>query len=162
VTPSDILFELVNPADIHLNMMVFEKDVDKLYIGQKVMAYTNGNPDKKYPCDIILVGKNVSGERYVEVHCHFENYDKMLIPGMYMNAEVQVKSSEASVLPEEAVLHIETGHQQYEMKEVKTGLKDHGRIEIVDPDILDQKQVVVKGAYSLLMMSKNKGQEDHH
>jgi cobalt-zinc-cadmium efflux system membrane fusion protein len=169
VTPSDILFELVNPADIHLNMMVFEKDVDKLYIGQKVIAYTNGNPEKKYPCDIILVGKNVSGERYVEVHCHFENYDKMLIPGMYMNAEVQVKSAEASVLPEEAVLRfegkdyvfLETGHQQYEMKEVKTGLKDHGKIEIVDPGILDQKQVVVKGAYTLLMMSKNKGHEDH-
>jgi cobalt-zinc-cadmium efflux system membrane fusion protein len=44
VTPSDVLFELVNPADIHLNLKIFEKDLNKIFIGQNVVSYTNNNP----------------------------------------------------------------------------------------------------------------------
>jgi cobalt-zinc-cadmium efflux system membrane fusion protein len=32
VTPSDILFEIVNPSDIHLAVTVFEKDINKMAI----------------------------------------------------------------------------------------------------------------------------------
>lgn len=47
VNPSDVLFELVNPKDIHVNLHVFEKDIVKLSIGQNLIVYTNSNPDKK-------------------------------------------------------------------------------------------------------------------
>jgi len=82
VNPSDVLFELVNPSDIHLALTIFEKDINKLSIGQKLMAYTNNEPNKKHPCEILLIGQNLSAERSVEVHCHFNDYDKTLIPGM--------------------------------------------------------------------------------
>ncbi|NBP75406.1 MAG: efflux RND transporter periplasmic adaptor subunit, partial [Crocinitomicaceae bacterium] len=86
VSPSDVLFELVNPVDIHLALTVFEKDLDKLFIGQKIIAYNNYDYNKKFNCEIIFIGKYISAERAVIVHCHFEQYDKTLIPGMYMNA----------------------------------------------------------------------------
>lgn len=35
IPATDVLFELINPSDIHLNFTVFEKDIDKLYVGQK-------------------------------------------------------------------------------------------------------------------------------
>ena len=34
-------FELINPLDIHLALTIFEKDLDKLFIGQKLVACTN-------------------------------------------------------------------------------------------------------------------------
>src|SRR5690606_40044010 len=68
VSPSDVLFELVNPKDLHLNLKVFEKDWDKISIGQSLTAYTNSNPEKKYGGEIILIGKNISQDRAVEVH----------------------------------------------------------------------------------------------
>jgi cobalt-zinc-cadmium efflux system membrane fusion protein len=165
--PSDILFELVDPSDIHLNIMVFEKDVDKLYAGQKVTAFTNGNPEKKYAGEIILVGRNVSGDRHVEVHCHFDQYDKTLIPGMYMNAEVQVKTNDAAIVPEDAVVHYEgkdyvfteSGKQEYEMTEVRIGQKNNGMAELLDAEAMTGKKFVVKGTYALLMMAKNIKQE---
>ena len=46
VNPSDVLFELINPEDIHLNLKVFEKDLSKLSIGQKLLAFNNNQPDK--------------------------------------------------------------------------------------------------------------------
>ncbi|MFL5752657.1 MAG: efflux RND transporter periplasmic adaptor subunit [Bacteroidia bacterium] len=162
VNPTDVLFDIVNPTDIHLALNVFEKDVNKLFTGQKVIAYTNNNPDKKYNCEIILIGQDLTQERSVTVHCHFEQYDKTLIPGMFMNADIEVKSNNANALPEEAVVNfedkqyvfIQKDKNSFEMQEVKTGSTENGYIEITS-DQLSTKNIVVKGAYSLLMKMKN-------
>ena len=84
VNPSDILFEIVDPSDIDIVLNVFEKDVNRLALGQKVIANTNINPEKKYSAEIFLIGKELSQDRNVEVYCHFHLYDKALLPGMFM------------------------------------------------------------------------------
>lgn len=167
VTPGDVLFELVNPSDIHLNLKVFEKDLDKLFIGQPVLSYTNNNPEKKYPGDIVLISKDVSPDGITEVHCHFDNYDKSLIPGMYMNAEIELKNKMRKVLPDEAVVRFEgkeyifenTGKNKFEMVEVEIGTSENGFTEIISDKDLSGKTIVTKGAYTLLMSLKNTEEE---
>lgn len=166
VSPTDVLFELINPTDIHLNLKVFEKNLDKLYIGQKLITYTNNNPDKKYSCEILLIGKDLSMEGNTEVHCHFEQYDKTLVPGTYMNAEIEVKNNQALGLPSEAIVRFEgkqyvylvKSNSQFEMLEVTVGESENGYTEILLPpnSNLTGADFVTKGAYSLLMMMKNK------
>ncbi len=167
VTPGDVLFELVNPSDIHLNLKVFEKDLDKIFIGQHVNSYTNDSPDKKYPGDIILISKDVSPDGIIEVHCHFDNYDKNLLPGMYMNAEIELKNKTHNVLPNEAFVRFEgkdyifenTGKNKFEMREIEIGKSENGFTEIVSEKDLSGKTLVTKGAYILLMSLKNKEEE---
>ncbi|MFY7964269.1 MAG: efflux RND transporter periplasmic adaptor subunit [Chitinophagaceae bacterium] len=167
ISPTDVLFELVNPSDIHLALKIYEKDVEKLFIGQKLMAYTNNNPAKKHPCEILLIGKDLSIDRSTEVHCHFNDYDKTLIPGTYMNAEIQVKLNNSYVLPEEAVVRFENKHyvfimkaeNQFEMTEVQTGNTENGMIEILQADKIMSQCIVTKGAYSILMSLKNKSED---
>lgn len=162
VNPSDILFEIVNPSDIHLALTVFEKDINKLAIGQSVLAYTNTNPENKYPCKIVLIGKDFSEDRSTLMHCHFTNYDKALLPGMYMNAEIELKSQLSNVLPSDAIVSYENknyvfvakANKQFEMKEVTTGNAENRFTEIVSDD-LNEATVVIKGAYALLMKMKN-------
>ncbi|MBP9548242.1 MAG: efflux RND transporter periplasmic adaptor subunit [Chitinophagales bacterium] len=169
VAPTDVLFELVNPDDIHLALTVFEKDFDKLFIGQKIIAYNNNQPNKKYECEIILIGKDLSHERAVTVHCHFEQYDKSLIPGMYMNAEVDVASHNAYAISDEGLVRfegkqyvfIQTENKKYLMQEVTTQNSEHGFTQITFPDStqMSDKIFVTKGAYTLLMKMKNTGEE---
>ena len=167
VNPSDVLFELVNPTDIHLALTIFEKDIDKLFIGQKLFAYTNSQPEKKYPCTIILISKNLSAERSAQVHCHFEQYDKTLLPGMFMNADIEVKSNNAMVLPDDAIVRFENkqyafiarSNNQFEMKEVQTGNTENGFTEILTTENLAKETFVLKGAYNLLMKMKNNTEE---
>jgi len=169
VNPADVLFEIVNPSDIHLALTIFEKDINKLFIGQKLIAYTNTNPEKKYSCKIILIGKDFSNDRSVEVHCHFENYDESLIPGMYMNAEIEVKSDSVYALPSDAIVSYENkqyafiskGNNQFEITEVKTGNSENGFTEIIPAQNqnLNNETVVIKGAYTLLMKMKNTSEE---
>jgi cobalt-zinc-cadmium efflux system membrane fusion protein len=167
-SPSDILFELINPNDIHLNLKVFEKDLDKLSIGQKVMAYSNSAPDKKHPCEIILISQNLSEDRSADVHCHFEDYDKSLFPGMYMNAEVRVSNNNVLSINEDAIVTFEgkdfvfvsIGGNQYEMTEIRKGVSENNFIEItLSRNEFLNYPFVKKGAYSLLMQLKNKSNE---
>lgn len=167
VNPSDILFELVNPDDIHLNLQVFEKDLTKLAIGQKLLAYTNNNPEKKHPCEISIISHDLSPERTADVHCHFEDYDKTLVPGTYMNAEIKLKSQQSPALSEEAIIayegvnyvFIQKAPNQFQMTAIETGTKENGFIEIMNSTSFTGKNIVTKDAYTLLMALKNKPQE---
>ena len=168
LTPSEVLFELVNASDIHLNLTVYEKDLSKLQIGQKLFAFNNNQPEKKYPCEILLIGHSLSLEKNTEVHCHFKNYDKSLVPGMYMNAEIELKNVNAVTVPEEALVRfgnfeyvfVELKKNHFEMIEVKTGAKENGFVEIINSEKLNNQPVVIKGAYSLLMKLKNTEEEE--
>lgn len=163
INPSEVMFELVNPTDIHLNIKVYEKDISSLAIGKKLTAYTNANPDVKYECEIILINKEISMEGTTEVHCHFETYDKNLLPGMYMNAEIQINKNNANTLPEDAVVSfegkdfvfIEIDKNKFQMVEVLTGTTQSGTIEIKNFATINDKKIVVNGAYALLMKMKN-------
>lgn len=167
VNPADVLFELINPTDIHLALTIFEKDVDKLFIGQKLIAYTNSQPDKKYLCEIILISKNFSNERIVEIHCHFVQYHKTLLPGMFMNADIEIKNNKTKALPDDAIVRfknkqyafITKGNNLFEMVEVKTGSNENGFTEISIDEKLAKETFVLKGAYNLLMKMKNTADE---
>lgn len=166
VSPTDVLFELINPVDVHLNLKVFEKSLDKLFIGQHLVTYTNNYPDKKYPCEIILIGKEISAEGNTEVHCHFEVYDKSLVPGTFMNAEIEVKNKKSISLPGDAIVRFESkqyiyqslGGNKFEMIQVEIGESENGFTEIILPanSNVALADFVTKGAYSLLMTMKNR------
>jgi len=167
VNPSDVLFELIDPSYIHLNLKIFEKDLNKLSMGQKIIAYTNNQPDKKYAGEISLISRDLSAERTAEVHCHFENADKNLAPGMYMNAEIEVKSNNTLAISEEAIVNfegldyvfIQKTDKQFEMFPIETGTSENGFIEVMNKDKFEGKKIAIKGAYTLLMTLKNKSEE---
>lgn len=167
VNPTDVLFELVDPKDIHLNLKVFEKDLIQLSVGQKLYAYSNSQPDKKFKCEIILISQDITSDRTAEVHCHFEKYDKTLLPGMYMNAEIDLKNKVSLSIQEKAVVNFEgsnylfvkTAKNTFEMREVKLGNAENGWVEVINLEKFSNKQIVTDGAYALLMTLKNESEE---
>lgn len=163
VQASDVLFELIDLSDLHLTIKVFEKDIDKLFIGQKILTFNNAQPNKIYESKVFLIAHDIALDGSVEVHCHFTNPDKNLFPGMYMNGELEVKSNEVYSLPEEAVINYETKNyvfiaindNQFELKEITIGEKEHQFIEIINAEELKDKNIVIKGAYAILMKMMN-------
>ncbi len=168
ISPSEVLFELINPTDIHLNIKVYEKDVAKLKIGQKIMAFTNAKPNDKHLCEIILISKSIDLDGSSEVHCHFQDYDKTLLPGMYMNAQIELQSTNATVLPEEAVVSFEEkeyvfvqlNKNSFRLQEVVIGEQNNNYVQIKNQEFLRNQNIVLKGAYTLLMKMKNTEEEE--
>lgn len=168
VNPSDVLFELINPEDIHLNLKVFEKDLDKISIGQKLIAFNNNQPNKKHHCEIILISQDLSSDRNVDVHCHFVDYDKTLLPGMYMNAEIEISLSNALTINTDAIVSFEgkdyvfaqEGKLSFRLREVLKGSSKDDYTEIISNNgaSLNDLPIVTKGAYTLLTQLKNKAE----
>jgi len=113
----------------------------------------------------LLIGKDLNAEGYTDVHCHFETYDKVLIPGTYMNAQIKVRNRKAITMPADAVVRYEGKHfvfkevakQQYVLTEVNIGDTENGVTEILLTE-KDPANFVTKGAYTLLMMLKNEAE----
>ena len=88
VSPAEVLYEIVNNGETHLALKVFEKDLNKISLGQKVYGFTNQNPEKKYAATVALIGKDFTPDRSVLVHCHLIDKDASLIPVSYTHLDV--------------------------------------------------------------------------
>lgn len=166
VNPSDVLFELINPEDIHAALTVFEKDLGKIKPKQKVMVTFVDDPSTSYECEVLLVTRNVDDNRSALVHCHFEKQPKQLLPGMFITASIRVNEAEVNAVPEEAVVRFgesqflleEMGDNTFRLLPVGTGIRDNGWIEITGKDILGKK-VIVKNPYPVLSKLKNTAED---
>lgn len=163
IPAAEVLFELINPTDLHLNISVFEKDIEHLYVGQRFEAYTNHHPNQKFGGEIILISSDLKPDRTAEVHCHFDQNPVNFIPGMYMNANIVLDKKGVYCLPEEAVVSDNNKKYIFEAVdkhkflpiEIGIGAVSNGMIEILDGASLKHKKIVTKGAYALLMALKN-------
>lgn len=190
INPTDVLFEIVDTEHLHAELIVFEKDVPKLRIGQKV-RFTLANESDERMATIYLIGREIREDRTVQIHCHIDQEDKELLPGMYLNAIVETGGALVPALPDEAVLDFqgekyifvlaareeekenhdkeenEAEHHQegkhFEMLPVSIGNSELGYTEITSSNqINDSSQVVIKGAYALLSKLKNSEEEGGH
>lgn len=168
VQPTDVLFELVDPKDIHLALTVFEKDLPKVKVGQEVHARPTAHPDDEYEAEVILVGRSLDSDRSTVVHCHFTKAAKELVPGMAMSAVLESWTDTVWCVPEEAVVRtgegqavfVEDAEGGYTMVPVTTGASEYGFLELfAPPDNVIDSRVVVKGAFTLLGALKNTGDE---
>ena len=169
VNASDVLFELINPADIHAALTVFEKDLGKVKPKQKVMVTFVDDPSTEYECEVLLVTKNVDDNRSALVHCHFEEEPQQLLPGMFLNARIKVSNAEVTAVPEAAVVRYgsdefvleDKGGNSFYLLPVQTGMKEGGMVEVAGKTgDLNGKTVIIKNAYAALSQMKNAGEEE--
>ncbi|MHA4846619.1 efflux RND transporter periplasmic adaptor subunit [Flavitalea antarctica] len=164
VNPTDVLFELINPDDMHAALVVFEKDISRVRKGQKVSVSLVDEPGKKYLCEVILVTRNVNENRTGIVHCHFEQMPATLLPGMFLNGTILLSDTVGLTVPEESV--VRHGSHEYLLQAqnqndfrlipVTTGLRQDGRVHVFDSTgTLAGKPVVTKNAYAVLSKMKN-------
>ncbi|MET4080230.1 cobalt-zinc-cadmium efflux system membrane fusion protein [Pedobacter sp. UYP30] len=178
-SPSDVLFEIADTEHLHAELTVFEKDIPKLKVGQKV-RFTLANESKERMATVYLIGREISAERTVNIHCHLDQEDNQLLPGMYLQALVESSGKKVAALPTDAIVRYEGEHyifikeskqdtaqmqSHFKMMKITTGITELGFTEINFPENTswESMDVVLKGAYDLLSKMKNseEGGDDH-
>ena len=163
VQPADVMFKIVDTQHLHAEAQVFEKDLSKLRIGQHVLINLANETATRH-AKVYLIGKEISTERTVRVHCHLDKEDPNLIPGMYFSASIELGEAGVSAVPENAVVSFEgtdylfysKGNNSFGWAEVKTGANENGYSEVILPEGFDlTSSIVVQGAYALLSKVKN-------
>jgi membrane fusion protein, heavy metal efflux system len=169
VNATDVLFELINPDDIHAALTVFEKDMPKIKVEQLVKVSFVDEPGKEYDCEVILVTRNVDVNRSGIIHCHFKTRPKNLLPGMFLNGTIHIENVPSLTVPEDAVVRYGnkqyivqvTGKNNFQLVEVETGIRDNGRVAVLSTATeLSGMQIVTKNAYAVLGKMKNTAEEE--
>jgi cobalt-zinc-cadmium efflux system membrane fusion protein len=169
VNATDVLFELINPDDIHAALTVFEKDMPKIKVEQLVKVSFVDEPGHEYDCKVILVTRNVDANRSGIIHCHFKTRPKNLLPGMFLNATIHIENVPSLTVPEEAVVRYGnlqyivqvTGKNNFQLVAVETGIRENERVAVsATATELSGMQVVTKNAYAVLGKMKNAAEEE--
>lgn len=162
VQPSDVLFELIDPSDIHAALTVFQKDVSRVSIGQDVELNFINEPTRKFRAKVFLVTRNVDENRSATVHCHFIDHPRNFQPGMFLQSRIKTSPREVMSVPESAVVNYlgknyvftSSAESKFDMVEAQTGLKEGGFIEIKNTDSI-KSLLVTHNAYAVLGALKN-------
>ncbi len=165
VNPADMMLRIVDSEHLHAEAQVFEKDISKLKVGQKVRL-TLSNETQERMASVYLIGREMTPERTIRVHCHLTQEDHSLIPGSYFNATIETSTQYVKCLPEKAIVSfdgkeyvfnvINESKREYEMIEITTGQSSDGFKEVkFFKNGSEGSTFVVNGAYDLLSFLKN-------
>jgi cobalt-zinc-cadmium efflux system membrane fusion protein len=162
VGPEDVLYQMVNPKHLHLELQVFPEDVHLVREGQKLLYQLQGDANW-HSGHVVLVSKTVNPElRTIRVHAHPDDESAVLKPGTFVRAKIAVVADSVYCLPEGAFRE-ENGQMMIFVKEgdgfqgipVETGLRGNGYIEIKKMN--HKGPFITQGAYYLAEVDE----EDH-
>jgi cobalt-zinc-cadmium efflux system membrane fusion protein len=187
--PGKPLMQIIDNSQIHCDLIVYEKDLFMVKIGQKVNFILTNQNNQEIQGEIYGVNKSFEDEsKGIIVHAVIKNAAKYrLIQGMYVTALIDVGKQQVSAVPVDAVVRSEgrdyifvaraengqadtvrneKGKENeetihFKKVEVISGVSELGFIEIRPIDKLpENSKIVTKGAFYILSKSKGSAEED--
>lgn len=170
------MLQLINTKHVHVDLMVFEKDVAKVAKGQEVFFTIESLPGTELTAEIISVSKNFERDpKAVHVHAEIINRPENLVPGMYVRGRIAVDNQRTTALPESALVreggksYVFTAEEEgdawsFKPVEVVTGNSEGKWVEIeLLKDLPQKTRFAYNNAYYLLAeMQKGAGGGHHH
>ena len=164
VAPSDVILEIVDTDHLHLELAVFEKDILKVKIGQKITFKVPEASKDLFNAEVHLVGKSIEGnDRTINIHAHLDDAIKQkLLTGMFVEAQIIVDSKKGLAIPSDAlitennknfVLLLENQKDGYSFKKVSVtiGEKSEKFVEIIPNSVINaESKILTKGVFDLV------------
>ncbi len=173
--PNKTLFEITDNTKIHCDLLVYEKDLFKVKVGQKVNFILANQPEhqeehnsKTIEGEIFGINKSFENDtKALIVHASIKNENHELISGMYVNGIIDIGEQKSSAVPIDAIVKADgkeyifvvseeskSGYE-FKMTEVVTGVSDLGYIEITPVEkIPDNAKIVIKNPFFILSKAK--------
>ena len=168
IMPEDTLYEIADLSSVWVLADVYESEMANLRLGQTAQVTVASAPGRTWAGRITFVSPVLDvATRTAKVRLEIANPDGLLKPDMYANVELQRGANQVLAVPDSAVLQTGTravlfvarGNGQFEPREVQTGAKGGGFIEIrrgvaagetvvVDANFLIDSEARLKAALS--------------
>jgi len=177
--PGVNMFYITNNAKTHVDFRVYEKDIYKISVGQKAYFTIANKPGELIEAHIQKIGRTFEADpKAIHVHAAIDSkVTTDLLPGLYVEGRVVEYERMMSVLPEEAIVteggrsfifvkevHEGESHENnltFEVRDVTTGIKDAGFVEVTfAKPLTDAAEIVINGAY-MLSSELIKGELEH-
>ena len=164
------LFEIVDNRYLHIDLTIYEQDVSKVHEGQKLTFSIINDPHHFHTAEIFSINKAFEDNtQTVIAHANIKDADDNLLPGMFIDARIQVDDYKTIALPNDAIvsngndhyIYVENEPNTFKQVQVKAGTSDMGFTEISPmEEVNDSSKIVINGAYYLLSQL-TKGEGEH-
>jgi len=158
VTVGETLAVIYEIDPIQMSFFIPEKYAARVERGQDVYASVAAHPDRRFQGQVDFISPVADeGTRKFRVRTNLENPENILMPGSFAHAELVLALREDKpVIPEQALVPTRDGYIVYvvndnannenngtaEIRHVQTGIRQLGRVEIVDGLSVGEKIVV--------------------
>ena len=163
VEAGQTLASILNTDTVWVESDVFEKDLPKVRVGQRVRIAADAAPNRTFAGTVSYIGGEVNPEtRAVRVRTVVSNPREILKPNMFVRVIIAATGTqEAVTVPQaavqedgaEQVVFIEEAPGAYRRRPVTVGATLGDQI-VVEAGLLPGEKVVTKGAYQLLSQVK--------
>lgn len=176
------MFQIVNPHGAYCRLQIYERDVDKVKVGEKVEIKLINAPGETFTGEVISVGRAIdSTTKAITARVAFNHQEpKTFAPGMAVNAIISTGSELCEALPDGAFVSAggktyvfiledivdENGEKtfHFEKTEVVTGESELGMtaFTLLDKAVADaDTKFAVTNAFYLGSMSSDHGEHNH-
>ncbi|MBZ0165447.1 MAG: efflux RND transporter periplasmic adaptor subunit [Candidatus Omnitrophica bacterium] len=152
------LLTLADYSKIPVNFDVYEKDIRKIKLGQKVLVYSRAYPDTVFEGKVTFISPRIDETTFtLKIRALVDNPDYLLKPGMFTRGEAVLESAEGHVavppysvqnLDGIDVVFVQDEEDSFVPTEVRVAYKGQAET-IVSGEIYAGDRVVVDGAYNL-------------
>ncbi|MCL6103850.1 MAG: efflux RND transporter periplasmic adaptor subunit [Bacteroidetes bacterium] len=174
--PTQILFEIYDNSLLFIDLQVYQQDLDKVRIGQKLYFSTSSSSNANSMATVYAIDRAFDNtNKSIIVHARVNrNVRKDLLPGTYVNAFIETGTENVTALPDEAIFktgetenifilsrtHIEKQDTSYifSVKEIKTGISEAGYTQVSFLENMPSVVKIVTKETYFLVSEKNKSQ----
>ena len=151
------ILTIMNPEVLLIDAEIYEKDIAKIRIGQRITTTVPAYPDDTFEGNVTYISDVLNEEsRTITVRAEVKNLDFKLKPGMFAEIEISLNGHKNTlILPKEAVLDDKDKSLVFLKKDngfnpmiVEIGIIDGEYIEIIS-GLKEGDIVVTKGNFQL-------------
>lgn len=171
------LMKIRNNTGVECDLNVFEKDINKVKAGDKVLLALTNQPGITITGRVYGMNQYFSdGTKSVAVHVKLDNTRGMkLFDGMYVSGQIATGRQECTTLPSKAIVNSDgknyifalnkkpqKGKYEFSRHEVTTGVSQNGYTEVLLCEHIKKDQkIVTDNAFYLASMTSEHGEHNH-
>jgi RND family efflux transporter MFP subunit len=155
VDPSMELFYVTDLSRVWVEAEFYEYEAPQIKLGDAASITTGYDPALALTAKVSYIYPYLNTEsRTVKARFEFDNPDLALKPGMYVNVALDRETEEAVIVPDSAVIDsgprrvvfVEEAAGSFVPREVKTGVRGEGQVQILS-GLNAGERVVVQGNF---------------
>ncbi|MFT4170711.1 MAG: efflux RND transporter periplasmic adaptor subunit [Dysgonomonas sp.] len=179
----DIQASLMNISDnsqMHCDVKVFEKDINKVKLGQEVDLSLTNQPGTSLKGVVYEINKSFEDDtKAIKVHLEIKDRNNLhLVPGMYVTGLINIGKEKTEAVPNDAIIsnegkkyilvlqNEENGTEgkifHFKQEEVITGTSELGYTQITPvKKIEEDATIVISNAFYIASMTADHGEHAH-
>ncbi|OQX12198.1 MAG: hypothetical protein BWK76_18035 [Desulfobulbaceae bacterium A2] len=139
IVPGQELFTITDLSRVWIEASLYEYEAGQVQTGQQATLTLPHAPGVTMRGRVSYINPFLTPEsRTIKVRFEFDNPDTLLKPAMYADVTLDLASVEGIIVPEAAVMDtgvrklvfVEIEPRTFEPREVQTGVRGHGRVQI--------------------------------